>query len=214
MPELVACPSCGCRVQVSEAHLGRRTRCIACGLGFVAEPAGAVPVPAAALDPYPLRPTDQEVPPPAAPPREKGLPRDRLPLCPGCSRPVSWEAEACPYCGHLFDPLDTPHRAWMHARFDGEHHRGGLIDTLGTVSLIAGFLTLCTGPVGFLVAVLTGVPAWVMASLDLPKMESGLVDPGGRSMTRGGRGKAIAGVALGVVFGFFFLLVFAESWFR
>ncbi len=208
MPELVACPSCGCRVQVSEAQLGRRTRCIACSFVFVAEPG---PPPALASDPLPLRPVGEEAP--SEPPfRHHGMPRHRLPLCPGCSRPVSWDVQACPFCGHLFDLLDTPDRTReAPPRFDGEQHRGGLIDTLGTVSLLAGFLALCTGPIGLLVALGTGIPAWVMASQDLPKMALGVVDPEGRNSTKTGRRKAIVGLVLGVVFGLFFLLVFSEK---
>jgi hypothetical protein len=194
-------------VQVSEAQLGRRTRCIACSSVFVAEPsAPAVPAPSQA--PSPLDTEGEETP---APLRQRGMPRHRLPLCPGCSRPVSWDVLACPHCGHLFDPQDGPATPGGRTRRDSDGHRGGLIDSLGTLSLLAGVLALCTGPIGLSVALLTGIPAWVMASHDLPRMASGVVDPQGRRTTEYGRRKAVAGVALGVLFGLFFLLVFAES---
>lgn len=207
MPELVACPSCGCRVQVSETQLGRRTRCIACQHAFVAgdQPPARAPL----IDTYPVHPAPEEAPapiPPAVPSRGPG--RHRLPLCPGCHRPVGWDAPTCPFCGHLFDPLDglAPAEVAAHGRRDGDDHRGRLIDTLGTISLVAGTLTLCTGPLGFLAALGTGIPAWVMADRDLPRMVTGMVDPQGRTTTEYGRNKAIVGVILASLFGAFFAL--------
>lgn len=207
MPELVACPSCGCRVQVSELHLGKRTRCIACGSTFVAEPGPAPSLPEAP-DSYPLHPQDKEQHKEESRSlKQRGLPRHRLPLCPGCHRPVGWEVLACPYCGHLFDPLDVKRPLTDARRRDGEMHRGGTIDTLGTVSLLGGVLALCTGPLGVLVALGTGIPAWVMASGDLPQMQSGVVDPEGRIPTEYGRNKAVVGIVLGMLFGLFWLLL-------
>lgn len=46
MPELVACPSCGCKIQMAQTHLGSRTLCVACGKDFVAQgPPERGPVP-------------------------------------------------------------------------------------------------------------------------------------------------------------------------
>jgi heme/copper-type cytochrome/quinol oxidase subunit 4 len=53
-------------------------------------------------------------------------------------------------------------------------HRGALILTLGILSLV-------------LAGILTGIPAWVMGSGDLKKMDAGIMDPEGRGLTQAGR---------------------------
>lgn len=207
MPELVACSSCGCRVQVSEAQLGRRTRCIACGISFVAE-VGKHEAPAATIEAhYPLQPLIEELSPPQPPTSQKGLARHRIPLCPGCHRPVGWEMLACPHCGHLFDPLDVERQMEGQLRKDGDLHRGGVIDTLGSISLALGAMAFCLFGVGTVVALATGIPAVVMANHDLHKMRTGLVDPAGRLATEHGRNKAVVGIVLGLLTGMFWALV-------
>ena len=83
MPELVACPACGCKVQMAESMLGQRVRCIACEHRFVAAPA----------------PTPSPVQHRAALPDEDEDPKARQPFCPGCGKRVSWEVVRCPHCG-------------------------------------------------------------------------------------------------------------------
>src|SRR5262249_4056499 len=128
----------------------------------------------------------------------RGLPRQRMPLCPGCHRPVPWEAPACPYCGHEFDPLDAvrqsaPQGRPHDGRGAGEEHRGGVIAPLGTASLLFGALAMCTGPVGGLLALATGLPALAMANRDLELMRTGAIDPSGRDSTLAGRSRAVVG---------------------
>jgi len=53
-------------------------------------------------------------------------------------------------------------------------HRGRLILTLGVLSFV-------------IAGVLTGIPAWVMGSGDLKKMDAGIMDPEGRALTMAGR---------------------------
>jgi hypothetical protein len=53
-------------------------------------------------------------------------------------------------------------------------HRGRLILTLGVLSFV-------------IAGVLTGIPAWVMGSGDLKKMDAGIMDPQGRALTMAGR---------------------------
>jgi hypothetical protein len=201
MPDLVTCPSCGCRVQVPQTQLGRRTRCIACDGSFYAE---AGPVALGDADHYPLVPSEDELVPPRPPAPQRGRPRHQTPLCPGCHRPVGWEAPACPHCGHLFAEAGY---ASPDFRKDGESHRGELIDRLGGVSLMFGCLTVGLGPLGLLVALATGLPGLTMASRDLERMNTGLVDPAGRTLTEWGRSKAVVGITLGVVLGLFWGLV-------
>jgi hypothetical protein len=156
---------------------------------------------------YPLQPLEQELTPPQPPVPQKGLPRHRLPLCPGCHRPVSWECLACPFCGHQFDPLDAerPHEGPL--RRDGESHRGGMIDGLGSISLALGTMAFCLVGLGTLVALATGIPAVVMANRDLDRMKTGLVDPAGRTATEYGRNKAMVGIVLGLLTGVFWMFV-------
>jgi hypothetical protein len=53
-------------------------------------------------------------------------------------------------------------------------HRGGLILALGILSFV-------------IAGILTGIPAWVMGSGDLKKMDAGIMDPQGRGLTQAGR---------------------------
>jgi hypothetical protein len=206
MPELVACPSCGCRVQVTEMLLGQRTRCIACSAVFVASPEPSPPAPVTiGLAPTPAVSAGRPVG------EAKGLAHYRQPLCPQCHRPVSWEAPNCPHCGHLFDMRDAVGRGDWISRRDSARHRGNLIDTLGTLSMIGGILGPCTGPIGVSVALATGIPALVMAGHDLEQMRVGAVDVRGRSTTEWGRNKAIVGIMLGVLVGLVCLLWVFEN---
>jgi hypothetical protein len=130
-----------------------------------------------------------------------------MPLCPLCHRPVSWEALVCPYCGHLFDPEDAHQRDERFPfRRDASAHRGKLIETLGTITLFGGALTFCTGGIGMVLALCTGVAALLMARHDLAQMKTGIVDPQGKSLTEYGQNKAIIGLVLALLFGLFLFL--------
>jgi hypothetical protein len=204
MPELVACPACGCRVQMMDGTLGKRIRCLACGQTFVA---GALPAPAAEPEtvtvPLPrLEPTEGA----ASPPRPATGQRSPWPLCPSCSRPVPWEANDCPHCG-LFLEADASVERWSgFRRRDQEPHRSRLVGTLGQISLLAGGLSLCLPVLGQLVSLGTGIPAWVMANHDLEMMRTGLIDPDGRVETENGKIAAIVGVCLSLGFAAFIAL--------
>lgn len=67
-------------------------------------------------------------------------------------------------------------------------HRGGLILALGILSFV-------------IAGILTGIPAWVMGSGDLKKMDAGTMDPQGRGLTQAGRILGmICTILTGVVF--------------
>jgi hypothetical protein len=191
--------------------LGQRTRCIACATLFVASPDVGFPArePVEDSTHYPLR---EEQPPPTPAEQTLGLSRHRLPLCPVCHRPVSWQSLDCAHCGHLFDPLDAVRRGQWGLRRDGEPHRGKLIDTLGTLSLLGGALTLCTGPIGVLAGMGFGIPALMMARNDLERMPSGAVDPEGRPLTEFGRNKSIVGIVLATLFALFWIVLALERY--
>jgi hypothetical protein len=209
MPELVTCPSCGCKVQAAETVLGRRTRCIACGHVFRAGEPGDPP-PAEPIS-YPLVPPEREEPPAPPPSLEHGPARYRMPLCPRCCRPVSWQEPLCPHCGHLFDPeVPDAQPPWARRR-DGEPHRGPLIVNLGTISLMGGTFGVCLPGVGALVALAAGIPALVMAGHDLQLMREGVMDPEGLGLTERGRNYAVVGVVLAVLFAVFCVLFVVDK---
>jgi hypothetical protein len=186
--------------------LGRRLRCIACDHVFTAATNLAPPPPAG----YRVLPEPTTPLPSPAPSETVGRARYHLPLCPGCRRPVGWDAAACPNCKLLLDPLDADDRGQWSRRRDAQPHRGQLIDSLGSVSLFAGALSLCTGPLGFFVALLAGVPALVMARNDLEQMQAGVIDPAGQSVTEFGRNKATFGMVLAMLFVLFFFLALGQ----
>ncbi|MFO0841982.1 MAG: hypothetical protein U0797_06215 [Gemmataceae bacterium] len=206
MPELVTCPSCGCRFQAPRARRGKRTRCPACDTSIHTE---VGPLTLGDVDYYPLVPPENALIPPRPPPPLRGRPRLQEALCPGCHRPVGWDVPGCPHCGHLFaEEGESPP-----VRRDGASHRGELIDRLGSASLIFGMLTLGLGPIGLVVALATGLPALAMARRDLPRMATSLVDPAGLVLTDWGANKAVVGVTFAAVGGVFWgLLLFHLLW--
>jgi hypothetical protein len=123
---------------------------------------------------------------------------------------VSWDVLQCPHCEHLFDPADSFRRDGWEGRRDAQPHRGGIIDVLGTISMLAGTLALCTGPLGITFSLATGIPAILMARKDLERMRQGTVDPQGRGKSDMGRVKALIGIFLSVLLGLFFFLFFLE----
>jgi hypothetical protein len=239
MPEFVACPACGFRMQMADAVLGRRVRCPGCGHSFVAGPAADVelppqrvePLPARAPEPAPPRPAgppplprDFDRPPPAddppRPPRRAAAGADEdaargpgMPLCPACSRGVPWDALRCPHCGVELEPDDRRHRGYgARLRRDCEPHRGRLIQNLGTLTLCVGGLSLCLFGGGLVVALPLGLITWAMASRDLAKMRRGEMEPEGRGPTKSGRTSALTGVVLSLVFAAGYTVLFVGKY--
>jgi hypothetical protein len=95
-------------------------------------------------------------------------------------------------------------------RRDCEPHRGKLVLKLADASLLLGAFALCLGFVAGL-ALACGAAAWVLASRDLGRMRSGLMDPRGQADTARGRTRARAGLALGlyaaVLWGWFLAVI-------
>ena len=195
MPEFVACPACGCRVQMAESMLGRQVRCISCGHRFTASsPAEAE---TRRVEPLPAREPDSAAqrwaPPPGA----------DLPCCPTCGRRVPWEAPRCMHCGEQLE-FDAGYRRLRRrgapARRDAEPHRGPLLAGMGNFTLAAGGLTLCLAGIPLLLVLPLGVTTWMMATGDLAKMRTGEMDPEGRTQTESARTSAITGIVLSVFF--------------
>jgi hypothetical protein len=92
-------------------------------------------------------------------------------------------------------------------RADALPHRGGLILTLGILSIALCIHCCWLAPLwglGF------GVPAWIMGQSDLNKIRAGIIDPEGEGNTRAGWICGIVGTCLGVlslVGGVFFVLL-------
>lgn len=210
MAEFVSCPVCGAKVLTADALLGRRVRCAGCGHRYVAAPDPPAP-------PAPDLPPPARLP--AAPRRGSDYEEDddeAWPFCPGCGRRVSWQEAVCSHCGEEFDDEEPRARRRSAAlplfRRDGEPHRGKLWYTLGTLSAVAGSLSLCLFGLGALVSIPVGVLVVFLASRDLRLMRDGRMDPQGRRLTEDGRTAALVGVVLGLLFGAFFgLALFNRS---
>jgi hypothetical protein len=80
---------------------------------------------------------------------------------------------------------DVPARRYRRRR-DMLPHRGSTVLTLGILSI-------------FLLQVILGPIAWVMANQDLEEMRRGRMDPEGESATSAGRTCAIIGTVIGIV---------------
>jgi hypothetical protein len=217
MSAIIDCPSCRRKVRLPEPLAGQQVRCPTCGSAFEAvlpdTPSGSGEAPVATVSELPA----------TAPQRRTDREADMEP-CPYCGKRVPLEADYCPQCHADFDEEDD--RPWEQPggiRRDSEPHRGGLVLTLGIVSLVCAPLTLCCGVIGaiFSVAGLSvGITAWVLAQRDLKKMRANLMDPQGQGTTEGGRVCGIIGtilcsfglllaIALGAFYSF---ILFGRPW--
>jgi predicted Zn finger-like uncharacterized protein len=136
--------------------------------------------------------------PPAPPPRDSdssalprrpGERRTDFRRCPYCDERISADLRRCRYCGEDLDEeneFDLQHRFGV--RRDCEPHRGTLILVLGVVSIVIHIL-----------GVPLGLPAWIMGSRDLKKMDRGDMDPAGRGTTQAGYICGIIGTLLGAL---------------
>jgi hypothetical protein len=222
MSHIVACPKCQNPLRVADQLVGQQVRCPTCQTIF--QPAIPAPaaVPSMGLDEVPQEPavadtlpTSAGVPleseprprllgavevnsaPPAnAPPPQRVPPRERPP------EPDEWERRPPRRMYRDDDDYDRPRRR----RWSGEGmpHRGGLVLTMGVLSLCFAFIP----PLGLVM----GIVAWVMGAGDLSKIRRGEMDPEGQSMTNGGYVCGILGtigsVLLLLFFGTIFLTVY------
>jgi hypothetical protein len=83
-------------------------------------------------------------------------------------------------------------------RLDCEPHRGDFVRFLGRVSLAFGIGACCCAVTGLL-ALPTGIIAWLMARADLAKMRRGLMDRGGERKTRQGMDDGVIGILSGLL---------------
>lgn len=223
----VDCPSCGRKLRLTEEVLGKEVKCPSCDQSFVA-PAPEKAAPAADVTVLaPLRPNELECAPPAIPglpppPKpfravlvgtEEGPaveePEEKEDRCPFCRSRVREGALCCPVCEtDLRAPRGRrrpePEEEELPPRRDYEPHRGSLISTLGTISILLGVPGLCGALVlPFTLASLLGaglgIAAVSMARADLDSMDRNLIDPDGRRSTVTGQGNGFVGMVLGLI---------------
>lgn len=185
MPAIIACPSCGGKLRISDALRGQRVRCPACQHTFEspAELDPPVAAPRAPQDP-PLDltlgepssslPASADVTPGLVGAIElertgDGPARPEPPRQPPSRRPST----------HL--DRDIPDIRRLGPRRDSEPDRGAVVLSLGIISL-ALILIWCTAPVGAIL----GLVAWIMGQKDLRKMKSGQMDDRNRGLTQAG----------------------------
>jgi hypothetical protein len=185
MPVFVGCPKCGIKLSVPESLLGKRVRCASCATMFEAK---------------------EEVAPPPRPPARERVWDDTLPS--SSDRPSSWDDDRYPRPPSRYDerfpPRPAPSRYDEYddygrpsTRRDQIPHRSGVILTLGIVSIIAGALGFCCYGIPAVVALPTGLSAWLLGQADLRQMDQGVMDGDGRSNTHGGIICGIIGTILG-----------------
>jgi hypothetical protein len=72
-----------------------------------------------------------------------------------------------------------------------------------------GTLILVLGILGLLLCQVLGIPAWIMGSNDLREMDTGTMDPSGRSITNAGRICGIIATILLILGAIVSIIVFA-----
>jgi hypothetical protein len=171
----VDCPSCSQKLRVPDDLLGKKVKCPACKMMFLATAAGLE-------EPAPSRPVDQE----ERPNRAAALTASRRGTPPR-ERPASPDDED--------DEDDRPHRSGRNLRRKRRDnyapHRGVLILIFGILGLV---LFLSTG-IGFVL----GIIAWIMGNNDLREIQAGRMDPEGEGMTQIGRILGMVTTILGII---------------
>jgi hypothetical protein len=211
MPTITECPSCERKVRIPDQLLGATVKCPTCGAQFRATTSAPGGVSSAAEDVSP-RPSSRR-------PAEE--PGGALRPCPQCAELIRPEAVRCRHCGADLDQPDLRNdeegdeRPWERpgapVRRDCEPHRGGLLLTLGILSIVSAVPGLgttpcsCCFPLGIagivlgIIGVALGITSVVLGQMDLKRMHAGVMDPSGRGLTLGGMICGIVGGVLSVI---------------
>jgi predicted Zn finger-like uncharacterized protein len=247
MPIVIECPQCQRKLRVPDQLLGRTVKCPACKNQFTAsakrETAGGKSPPKVETDPNLQLELDEE---PAPHPSSKGERLEEIGKrpskagkarpkktgddeidCPHCGASIRASSIRCKYCGAApHEEEEEESRPSRRERDEGKPHRGGMVLSLGIVSVasavlgipaefgagIASFCACCCLPFGavglvalvaasilIIVGLSCGITAMVMGWGDMHKMRDGIVDSGGRGKTLAGSICGIVGVVLSVV---------------
>ena len=212
MPIQFRCNSCQKLLKVPDDSGGKGCKCPHCGEQM------KVPLPSTPVAPGPAAqvpvPSNPVVPPGSVPgtpaqgpgtsiPSSAGTPQSSYPMPPGYpGKPTHGTHN--PYSAPQSTP--GPQVPMMGGGQMKLPHRGGLIVGLGVTSLISGLVTVlmcpCCAPIGLLttvVALSTGIPAWIMASQDVKSMHRGTMDASGIGSTKTGKVCAIIGIVMCVI---------------
>jgi hypothetical protein len=229
MPSAICCPSCKRVLNLPAEALNSLVQCPACKHQF--HPAEAVPAEsiraapnrteAGSTGPEPIPPSgptaessaraaDRKLPP--SPPRGyeprtsyRRNKRGVQDLCPNCQAFIDAGVNVCPECGAAFESEDDAgYRPWEQAgleRRDSESHRGGLLLTMGIVSLVLPlFFFICYfGIVTSLIGLVLSIATIWMSRLDSRKMREHIMAREGEGLTSGARVCGIIGVALNIL---------------
>jgi hypothetical protein len=150
--------------------------------------------------PEALPENDLAPPLPAPPESSEG---DYLQPCPSCGQQASRGLPRCPSCGKNLRQRGT--RGQARARRDWLPDRGGLVLTLGVLSLVSA---LIFPPIGLPL----GIVAWVLGQTDLEKVHRGEMSPTGESDTRGGMVCGVLGTFVGLLVGMGWLVFLVLHW--
>lgn len=185
MSVIIACPSCGGKLRVSDELRDELVRCPKCDHTFetTARPdALDVPLQLSLDDP------DADSPPTPAGDRRGPIGAVELDPAPRAEQPPPpREKKAPPPRPSLDDVPDFRRRG---PRRDAEPDRGTVVLVLGILSLAS--LTISCFPLGLLL----GLISWIMGQGDLRKMKRGVMDGYGEGMTRAGWICGLIGVIL------------------
>src|SRR6266480_2537878 len=147
MPALVACPGCGIKLAVPETLLGNKVRCSSCANVFEARedapPLDSAPLPSAVTSG-----------------KAGDLPLARLDEPP--RRRPDWDDYPD------YDDYDRfERRPSRHRRRDLLPHRGGVVMTLGILSIVLPF---AFGALGTVIGLVLGPLAWIFGTNDLAQI--------------------------------------------
>ena len=138
--------------------------------------------------PRPMRVVPIDPQPARQPAADNGY---RVP-CPECGEQIQPDFVRCPFCGLDLDgeaPSDRRRNNRPRLRFDFAPHRGGLVLTLGIVSMV--MVGLCP-----LIGIPFGIAAWMMGHADLKQIDAATMDPSGRPSTQAGKVCGMIGTVL------------------
>ncbi|GIW79889.1 MAG: hypothetical protein KatS3mg105_1696 [Gemmatales bacterium] len=196
MSIVVPCPACTRQLRIPEEHIGRDVRCPKCSHVFHAEEDNSSSDQVADSLDHDTAGSSASL-------------HDDLEYCPNCGRSVELHDTQCPYCGEpLEEAADAPQEAadsrppWEREggfRRDCEPHRGPLILTLGILSIVIGFLGVCTMGIGGVVGAIIGIVGWILGQTDLKKIRHNRMDPLGHGSTHAGWVCAIIGTVISVL---------------
>jgi len=162
MAEIITCSKCQRSLQIPEAYLGQMVQCPDCKHMFIAT-VGSV-----STERIPAAPSRD--PSPGRSPKSSGYDGEEED-----DRPRRRRDRFGDDMDDDFDDIRDSRRIRSHL----QPHRGGLIMSLGLVSLIGGWL--------FCLPILVGPVAWILAQMDLRAIRDGRMDPTGEGMVRTGQ---------------------------